>query len=847
MRRSKHSFWLPIAIAAAFMAVAAFGIVTYVNTMRIRASEQRVEDSYAIREAVHELLSSMKDAETGERGYLLTGEAAYLGPYHVGVQRAEERFAELELLVVNSPETEANVQSMRDAFEQQQSHFAMAIDLRKSQAAGRVSDEVLELVKSGRGKAAMDAARNAATKILDEQGDLLKEHEANTRILASVSQSTITAGHLIALALILSAGIAAYVDRQKRDQAEVALVREQDELAAVIDSAFEGILTFADDLVVRFINPAAARMYGLGRQEVVGRSILERVPVEQREQMRHRMLELNAEGKTEREFTNRLMLRGNGSCFPTEGTVVRVRSGEELFTTVKFRDMSEAVANQARQREFAAILEQINEAVLVCELDGQVRTCNDYAEKLLGITQDKAIGKYAYELLSVDRSEWLQQRERLLSSGLAVRDRPWTSPTGGQLILEERRSLIRDEEGQPAGKLVLLIDVTDQRREEAKERRSQRLESVGTLAGGVAHDLNNVLTPILMSAKLLKRGSKNAERLLDTIVLSAERGAKMIKKLLAFAGGENAGRHPVDLREVVLEAEDILSHTLPKTIDLQIKVPSRLPKIMADATELSQVVMNLAINARDAMPEGGRLEIEVNHFDGTTADAKHRGTLRAQSHVLLTVADNGEGIPLEIVDRVFDPFFTTKAQGKGTGLGLATVLGIVRSCGGDINVFSEPGMGTTFSIYLPVATEPLVSPQSKNAIALALGKGETILLVDDEPLIIDTARETLESNGYRVLSAPGGAEALTLWNAHKAEIDLVVLDMMMPGMDGIETKKALRNLNAHVKIVASSGLRRPESEGDKLSDVEGFLPKPYSDEQLLHAVRCAIDAEPRKT
>lgn len=846
MLRSKHSFWLPIAIAAAFVAVATFGIVTYVNTMRIRASEQRVEQAFAIREAVHELLSSMKDAETGERGYLLAGEPDYLSPYHMGKKRAEERFAELDRLVVDSPTTEANVQLMRDAFEKQQSHLAMAIALRQRQSEGRVSDEVLELVKSGRGKVAMEAARSAANAILDEQGNLLAEHEATTRILASVSQSTITAGHLIALSLILAAGIAAYVDRQKRDRAEVALVREQTELAAVVDSAFEGILTFTDDLVVRFINPAAARMYGLDRQQVVGRSILERVPMDQREQVRSQMLEINGQDKIEREFTNRLMLRGDGKCFPTEGTVVRVRSNSEAFTTVKFRDLSEAVANQARQREFAAILEQINEAVLVCELDGRVRTCNDCAENLLGIAHEDVIGKFAYELLSADRLQWSQQSEELVNKGIAVRDRNWTSPSGGQLVLEERRSLICDDDGQPAGKLVILSDVTDRRREEAKERRSQRLESVGTLAGGVAHDLNNVLTPILMSAKLMKRGSKNAERLLDTIILSAERGAKMIKKLLAFAGGETAGRHPVDLREIVLEAEDILSHTLPKTIDLQIKVPGYLPTIMADATELSQVVMNLAINARDAMPEGGRLEIELNYFDGETSWNQSASSTRTQPHVLLTVTDNGEGIPLEIVDRVFDPFFTTKAQGKGTGLGLATVLGIVRSCGGDVNVVSEPGAGTTFSIYLPVSSEAMAAPQPKTVAALALAKGETILLVDDEPLIAETARETLESNGYRVLTAAGGVEAVAVWQKHKREINLVVLDMMMPGLDGIETKRALRDLNADTKILASSGLKRPEAEGSQLFDVEGFLPKPYSDQQLLHAVRSALDAEPRR-
>ncbi|MCA9183139.1 MAG: response regulator, partial [Planctomycetales bacterium] len=284
-------------------------------------------------------------------------------------------------------------------------------------------------------------------------------------------------------------------------------------------------------------------------------------------------------------------------------------------------------------------------------------------------------------------------------------------------------------------------------------------------------------------------------------------------------------------------------HTLPKSIDLRVTVPESLAPVRGDPTELSQVLMNLAINARDAMPTGGRLDIEVRNLDIDSALAERKGNLKPGPHVLLTIADTGEGIPANILDRIFDPFFTTKPQGKGTGLGLATTLGIVRSCGGDVNVYSELGSGSTFSIYIPsikIVVEEVASvTESAEYIE---GNGETILVVDDEALIVETARETLGFAGYRVMTASDGADCLATYQRRADEIDLVLLDMMMPGMDGFEVKAGLRAIKPEVLIIASSGLRRPAHEGGKLADTNAFLAKPYSDQQLLKTVRRVLDA-----
>ena len=841
--KSNRTRWLPIAIVAAFLAVAIFGIVTYANMTKIRRSEATVAQSYAIREATQLLLSAMKDTETGQRGYLLTGDESFLTPYQTGVENAELEFDKLVALAKSNDRLTASTESLRQQFESQKSHFRKTIGIRQTQPTTRVSDEVLELVKSGRGKEALENARRIAADIIAAEDGRLQETESLNKYLSALSQTTITAGHLIALTLIVFAGLAAWLDRRKRDAAETALVKEQKELAAVIESAFEGIVAYNDDFTIRFMNPAAVDIFETDRDSVEGRSILNFVPHRMQQAVRTRASKFIESDQQSRKFDNQPMRRTGGTEFPASGTATRTVTDHEQFTTVRFRDLTEFQKNLIRQREYTAILKQITDAVLVCELDGSVRSCNESAEKLFGKPESELAGMHARDLLSVDAGRWEGERGELLKHGHVSSQVAWISPTGREYVVEQRRSLIRDEDGQPVGKLLFLIDVTDRVRQEAKERRTQRLESIGTLAGGIAHDLNNVLTPILMSAKLLRRGSKTPERLIDNIVTSADRGGKMIKKLLAFAGGDDGHRTQVDLGEILSELEEILSHTLQQTIDLQINVPDKLRKVDADSTELSQVIMNLAINARDAMPGGGRIEIAVEDFNVDQTRADHSDNLSTGPHVLLTVADDGEGIPKENVDRIFDPFFTTKAQGKGTGLGLATTLGIIRAYDGDITVYSEPGVGTNFSIYLPSSklSAEIAEAEDKEIDETPIGDGETILIVDDEPMILETARETLESNQYVVLTAKSGTEAAAIYQHRGEQIDAVLLDMMMPGMNGLDTKDVIRSLNGAARIIASSGLKRPGQEGGRLQDVNGFLAKPYTDQQLLRLIRKVID------
>ena len=390
-------------------------------------------------------------------------------------------------------------------------------------------------------------------------------------------------------------------------------------------------------------------------------------------------------------------------------------------------------------------------------------------------------------------------------------------------------------------------DLTEQKKMEEQYLRAQRMESIGTLAGGIAHDLNNVLAPIMMSIELLKLESgmdSRRSRILDTILASSRRGADLVRQVLSFARGVDGQRVAIRLPHLVHELEGILSSTFPRNIRIIEEVPADLWPVVGDPTQLHQVLLNLSVNARDAMPHGGTLTLAAAN---AVIDAQYAGMgaeVKAGKHVVLQVTDTGPGIPPEMRARIFEPFFTTKELGKGTGLGLATVHTIVKSHDGFMNVESEMGRGAIFRVYLPA--DPALQP-TEDAVAappdLPRGHGELVLVVDDEFPILEITRQTLEAFGYRVLTAGDGVEAVALYAKQPAEVALVLTDMMMPVMDGAATIQVLQRINSAVRIIAASGV----SSGDTVAaaasaGVKHFLLKPYTAETLLKLVREVLDS-----
>ncbi len=362
------------------------------------------------------------------------------------------------------------------------------------------------------------------------------------------------------------------------------------------------------------------------------------------------------------------------------------------------------------------------------------------------------------------------------------------------------------------------------------------MESLGALAGGIAHDLNNVLGPIMLSLAILKdkADDEDTTKLLDILADSAQRGAGMIRQILSFARGVSGSRLLVQVRHLIEEMAAIANDTFLKHVDIKTSVPSDVWTIIGDPTQLHQVLLNLCVNARDAMPRGGTLTISGENVHVDAHYAAFAPESKPGPYVMIEVEDTGTGMPPKTLEKIFDPFFTTKELGKGTGLGLSTTLGIVKSHGGFLRVYSEPGQGTKFKIYLPASTEASATAINEPEAEMPHGNGELVLVVDDEAAVRQITRQTLEAYGYRVLLANDGAEAVAIFGERHREIDIVLTDMMMPIMDGPATIQVLRRIEPRIPIIAASGLSTSEhvSRATRLA-IQHFLPKPYTARTLL--------------
>lgn len=409
--------------------------------------------------------------------------------------------------------------------------------------------------------------------------------------------------------------------------------------------------------------------------------------------------------------------------------------------------------------------------------------------------------------------------------------------------LERHSAPVRGSDGTYYGRVWTFHDITERKKLEQQFLRAQRMDSIGTLASGVAHDLNNILTPIMMSVAVLRLGMPAEQRdaLCDTIQTSAARGAQIVKQVLTFGRGLEGEKHPLQMELVIDEVEQMIRSTFPKNITLECVKEPHLRLVLGDATQLHQVLLNLCVNARDAMSQGGKLRMSIANLDIDTSYASMLPELTPGPHVLLEVKDTGSGIPPEILERIFDPFFTTKGFGKGTGLGLSTVHGIVKSHGGSLKVTSTPGQGTTFQVYLPAALDQAAVADAAACTQPPTGHEELVLVVDDEPAIAQAARNVLEAHGYRVLLAGDPSEALVLFTGKSQEIAVVLTDIMMPVMSGAQLVRTLQQIKPTVRVIASSGMCDPtQIEAMRALGVEAFLNKPYNSSTLLCTISGAL-------
>ncbi|MGO8675433.1 MAG: response regulator [Limisphaerales bacterium] len=634
-------------------------------------------------------------------------------------------------------------------------------------------------------------------------------------------------------------------EQQKR--AEEALRENEERLRGITSAVLDAIVMLDDQGRITFWNEAAQRMFGLNREEALGKDLHEVLtPARYREAQRAGFdkLRQTGQGFALGKMLELTALHRDGHEFPVELSVAPVRLQANLQLVGIIRDISGRKQAEDHIREQAALLQATRDAIIVWELDRGVQFMNPAAEELTGRKLAEARGSGLPQVLRL-RSE-LALRAALQA---VTAQGSWTGPLtlrtaeGKERDLDSRWNMLLDASGKPRSVLITCNDITEKKRLEAQYLRAQRLESVGTLASGVAHDLNNILSPILMGANLLKQNLEENEvrDILDMILDCAHRGSETVKQLLTFARGTEPQQGPVQPRHLVKEIVRLLQQTFPKNIQIYTDYAQHPGTVFADPSQIHQVIMNLCVNARDAMPNGGVLSITIENqtLDGSSVNIHPKA--RPVAYVVFKVSDSGIGIPPEILDRIFDPFFTTKLQGKGTGLGLATVLGIVENHGGFVLVESQPGAGTTFQIYIPACAPPENAGEAGDSLKTPTGQGELVLIVDDEPAILRLAENVLRRGGYLALTSSNASEAMNLYERNRDRIRAVITDIMMPFADGRQLIALLCKQNPELPIIAMSGLGTEEFQRETtLCGARAFLCKPFSADQLLTVLSGSI-------
>lgn len=506
-------------------------------------------------------------------------------------------------------------------------------------------------------------------------------------------------------------------------------------------------------------------------------------------------------------------------------------------------DITDRKEVEAQLQEQAALLNIAKDAISVKDLEDRVLFWNSGAENLYEWNRSDILGKFENQKLftEANRTLFKEAKEITLKQGEWQGELCQITKNGHEVIVSSRWTLVKDQRNYPKSILTVNTDITEKKLLEAQFLRVQRMESIGTLASGIAHDLNNILSPILASVHLLRMNlpEEKRDQILTMLENNTIRGADLVKQVLAFAKGLDGERTIIQVRHLVEEIRLIADETFSKKIKITTNVPRELWLIYGDPTQLHQILMNLSVNARDAMPDGGQLSISGENVWIDRDYTRFHLDAKEGHYICIRVKDTGTGISPTNLDKIFEPFFTTKEISQGTGLGLSTVIGIVRSHGGFIKVASQLGQGTEFKIYLPAAPEN--QAEIIPDIYFPQGQGELILLVDDEVVILEVTQTILKTNNYRVLTAKNGIEALARYTQYADEISLVLLNMMMPGMDGKTTLKYLQRMNPNLKVIAVSGC--PDYLGENLSLKQGFigyLSKPYTTQDLLKSLDAAL-------
>ncbi|MBU0517165.1 MAG: PAS domain S-box protein [Proteobacteria bacterium] len=639
--------------------------------------------------------------------------------------------------------------------------------------------------------------------------------------------------------------------------AEEALEEREKEFRTVLETTADPLIVYDRQGKAEYLNPAFTRDFGWTSEELLGQKI-DFVPEENLSETIGAIEATYASGDSHITFESRRYTKsGEIRDVIVSAALWREKDGTPKGTVVSLKDITERKRSEKEMQKLAAVVKHSRELVNLATLDGKMIFLNEAGGRMLGIDPDEVERVNIMEVIP-DHLIGLVEDEllpRLISGDTWEGDLQYRNLLTGKLTdVHAITFTVKDPDtGEPLFLANVSLDITDRilaerelRQLEDRLMQGQKMEAIGTLASGIAHDFNNILQAISGYVEIMLAEEKtipaNRDHL-QKVGVAAERASELVRRLLTFGRKAEAEPRPINLNEEILQTVRLLEHTIPKMISIETHLDEDLKNVNADPQQIEQVVMNLGVNAADAMPDGGTFVVETRNVTLDEAYTRTHPEKEPGDYVLLKVSDSGHGMDEKTVKHIFEPFFTTKGVGEGTGLGLSTVYGIVTGYGGSVTCHSQPGEGTIFEVYLP-ATERQVSPSVIEAVGgyWPYEGEETILVVDDEKAIVETAQEALESSGYTALKAFSGEEALQAYQKNRDRIDLVILDLGMPGMGGQECLGKLKEIDPEVKVVVATGYLASGLEIVlREAGASGFVAKPYRLTDLLREIRSSLD------
>ena len=824
------------ALATAWATLLLMALLSLQQWRRYDAAFTQASEARLILGLNRDLIDGLRDAETGQRGFLLTGREEYLEPYNAAERRVPDTLNQL-MASTGGGDRGVLARQLREPVEAKLSELSRTIALYRSSGRSAAFAEV----QSGAGRQAMDRVRGITQRIEAVENDRriasrneLLEQARNIRVVVLL-------GTLL-VALLVAGGVLAV------RKATLGTERTEDLLRSTLYSIGDGVIATDYTGAVRIMNAVAERLTGYTELEARGKSIeavFRIVNEETRAAVDNPVRRVMREGSIVGLANHTVLISKSGREIPIDdcGAPVAAEGGSSRGAVLVFRDVSDRRKAQETARRLAAIVEGSEDAIIGKTLEGVVTTWNRGAEKLFGYTAEEMIGTPISRLVPPEYADDTKEILSRIAKGESVRQHQTERLTkeGRRISVSLSVSPMRNGAGEVVGASKIARDMTHERQLEGLLRQAQKMEAVGRLAGGVAHDFNNLLTVILGYAASLEKGTEPGDpraKAVAQIQRAATQAAAVTGQLLAFSRKQVTQPCAIDLNQAVAEMQEMLQRLIGEDIDLSVIADGEPCQATFDPGQLSQVLLNLAVNARDAMPTGGKLTIETHKVMRGAEDFGSHAIRPAGPYAQLVVTDTGSGMDAETQAHIFEPFFTTKESSKGIGLGLATVHGIVQHHGGWIDVYSEPGHGTTFRIYAPMArgaeANAAITRETEDSRPK---RTATILLVEDQAAIRMLAEDVLIDAGHQVLSAPNGRAALQMAEGHRGEIDLLITDVVMPELSGPEMAEQLSRLRPDLLVLYISGYTdHALLHRGAIEQGTAFLQKPFLPDALLEKV-----------